>query len=450
MSAGQKKILFIFWCLGLVCFFRWETFITPFGNDEGIYAYLAQQVGQGAVLYHDVTELKFPLLMWLAAPITRLPGLTQINLLIFDLLVALLTVGLFCRIIRKYTDAFFWPTTAFIIFTNAHRISQGGFMTEHYIVLFVLLAWSFWLREHPSIWSDLLAGCCFALAAFTKQVGVVTVVALGLYALWRCRKEPEIFHRCLYVAGGFFCIAAAVLFYLQATGVLLGFWQDCIVDIFLYREAQGRSPLLDFLWAALDNIISVALLWFMVFAALFKKTTQPLRTLFLLCAILEFLAFAIGKTFFTHQILPLAPTLGFIVALSLPEKFYFQYRKALLVLLAIALLAQSFFTVKACRRFPDLLDDYRLARYIEQNSTPQDVLDSGSEATRIAFLAKRKHFYKRPYMAYPFSPEEIAYIREEFNRLKPLYAVDGLSVFANPADYRFDKAFGRHKLWRRI
>jgi 4-amino-4-deoxy-L-arabinose transferase-like glycosyltransferase len=419
---------------------------------------MGQQVGQGAVLYRDVTDNKPPMIFLVGALVAQLPGVNQINLLIFDTLIAGLSILLFCLIIRKYTSAVFWPTTAFIIFTNAHRISQGGFLTEHYLLFFILLAWFFWLKDSPSLWTDFWSGVCLALAFLSKQVAVATLAGLGIYILI-CRNF-SLLRRYLWLLSGFIITVGLCLFYLSVQGALANFWQDCVVYLAQYRQQQGQNPWGDFLAVILDNLASAALLWFL-FAAAWRqnKLQNPLRLLFIICAVLEFLAFTAGKTFYGHQILPLAPTVGFLIVLSLPEKFYtqniskrtklIQHRTVLVIFLAAALVFQVYYTIRAFKQFPALLDDYRTAKYIEYNTNPADYLYAAHENTRIAFLAKRRHFYKRPYMAYPFSAEEREFIQRRFDSVKPLYIINDLPVYAQTQDYFLEKEIGRYKLWRR-
>ncbi|GBR75514.1 putative glycosyl transferase [Candidatus Termititenax persephonae] len=447
----NRKWLLVLWCLALLAFFRLEIFISPLGQDESVYAYMSQQVGQGAVLYRDVTDNKPPVLFWLAAAVTRLPGVNQINILILDTLIAALSVWLFYLLACKFTANTFWLTTAFIIFTNAHRLSQGGFLTEHYVVFFVLLAWWLWLRDKPLPGTDILAGACLALAFLSKQTALATCAGWGLYILLYLRRDFNLFYRGLRVLGGFLSVLALSLLYLYAQGALAYFWQDCVVHLMQYRVQQGRNPWGDFLAVIVDNLASVALLWFMLALALCQRGTQntKYRTLMLICLFLEFLAFTAGKTFYGHQILPLAPALGLLSALSLPEKFYLRYEKVLLALLAVSLLLQTYYTWRAFRQFPDLLDDYRAANYIAQNTAPEDFLYAAYGDARIAFLSRRRHFYKRAYLAHAYSPAEQIFMQKEFDRLRPLYLLNGWPAYANPAAYRLEKEIGRYKIYKR-
>lgn len=447
----NNRTLFVVWCLGLLLFFRLELFISPLGHDEAIYAYMGQQTGQGAVLYRDVTDNKPPVIFWAGALVSRLPGVNQINFLIFDTLISGLSVLLFYLIIRKYTSAVFWPTTAFIVFTNAHRISQGGFLTEHYLLFFALLGWWFWLREKPPRWTDLLSGACFGLAFLSKQVALATLAGLGLYALVPVHRESTALRRYLYLLCGFTAIVGLTLVCMYRQDVLAAFWQDCFADLILYSQYQGNDPFGSFLAVIIDNLASAGLFWFMFFAAWSSKTTRnkSWRWLFIFCLFFEFLAFISGKTFYGHQILPLAPALGLFIAVSLPETLYERHKKLLAVLLALAMGLQTYYTLRALKSFPDLLSDYRTAEYIKQNTKPADYLYAAHENVGIAFLAKRRHFYKRPYMAYPFAAEERKFIQQKFDRVKPVYVIDDLPVYARAADYFLEKEIGRYKLWRR-
>jgi 4-amino-4-deoxy-L-arabinose transferase-like glycosyltransferase len=452
ITLNRNKILFIAWCLALLLFFRLEIFLTPLGHDEAIYAYMSQQISRGAVLYRDVTDNKLPVLFWTAALVCRLPGLPQLNLLAFDTLVALCCVGLFYLIIRKYTNAVFWPVTAFIIFTNAHKISQGGFLTEHYLLFFVLLGWWFWLCRAHTQWTDLLSGISFGLAFLSKQVAVATLAGLGIYTLWRMREEPGLLRRYLTLLLGCCLMVGLVLLVLFGQGVLYNFWQDCFVDLWQYSAASSlRDTLENFILVVIDNAVSVGLIWFLIGLALCQKVTQnSLRGLFLICALLEFFSFAVGKTFYGHHFLQLAPVLGIIIALSVKAETYLRWKWFLASLLTAALLVQIHYTVRAFGQLADLRADYQTAQYIRQNTKAQDVLFASTENTRLAFLAELRHFYKRAYMAYPFSPEEQSFIQQEFDRLQPVYLIGGVPEYAKAEDYRLEKKIGRYEIYGRV
>jgi 4-amino-4-deoxy-L-arabinose transferase-like glycosyltransferase len=441
----------VVWGLGLLLFFRLETFLTPFGHDESIFAYMGQEISRGAVLYRDVTDNKPPLIFYVAAAVAKMPGLQQMYLLGLDFLVALVCVVLFYLLIRKWTAAVFWPTTAFIVFTNAHKISQGGFLTEHYLLLFVLLAWLCWLRERSSVRTDILSGIFFALAFFAKPVAAATVGSIGIYALFNLRRQPKTFYRVLWLGVGWLLTIILALLALAWQNVLLNFWQDALLNLSQYQAALSfKDFFANLILAIVDNLGTVGLIWFLFGLALWRGQNHAFRSLFVLCFVLEFVVFAMSKRFFGHYFLQLAPALGFIVALSLNDKHYEFYKRWLIILLGIALFWQAYYTLRASWRITELLDDYRVAAYIRQGTTRADYICSGGENIRIAWLAGRRHFYKRPYVSGNYFTGEMPLIVERFNETKPIYILDDIPAYANSASYQVDCQIGRYKIWRRI
>ena len=158
-------------------------------RDEGEYAYIGQQILQGAVPYADIYNQKTPFVFYFMAITQELFGssLSAIRLstalwgLAATVVIYLLAQTLFGRL------AGLWTAAVFSIMTLDECGVVHSANTEFFMLFWIALAVYFWVRRFGNtrpIW-PLLAGAAAAMAYQTKQIGAVVLFFLTIDPLWR-------------------------------------------------------------------------------------------------------------------------------------------------------------------------------------------------------------------------------------------------------------------------
>jgi hypothetical protein len=314
-------------------------FVTPMGQDQGLYNAVAQQIVHGAVPYRDAWDPKPPGVFyahaavlsvisdpWRVCHVGKLPGLSRSDLQprcgtlifeVFDYLYGLL-LGVVVAVLAR-SVGLGWPATSLafgftVICANMALIDVEGSTPEKLALLpavGVVVAGLVFLRTDRRRWL-VVAGLLAASAALFKPTGLASVVALTPYLIMRRRGRmlPWLWVPLLSVLGATWVTFAA-----------MGAGPDILEATLGYNMARlqfqaGRIPLAAAaaLWEMFRE--GMALPWLLAVIGLpLAWRSAPLVALW---AVLDVLALFAGGTKFTRvYFMQLVPSCGVLAAIAL-------------------------------------------------------------------------------------------------------------------------------------
>jgi hypothetical protein len=314
-------------------------FVTPMGQDQGLYNAIAQQIVHGAVPYRDAWDPKPPGVFyahamvlsvisdpWRACHIGKLPWLSRSDLQprcgtlifqVFDYLYTLL-LGVVVAVLAR-SIGLGWPgaSLAFgftVIYASMALIDVEGGTPEKLALLpavAVIVAGLVFLRTDRRRWL-VLAGLMAASAALFKPTDLASSGALTLYLVTqrRGRMLPWLWVPLLSALGATWVIFAAMgagPHILEAT---------LAYNVARFQFQAGRIPLaaVAALWEIFRD--GMALPW--VLAVLALPWAWRSARLVVLWAVLDVLALCVGGTKFTRvYFMQLVPSCAVLAAMAL-------------------------------------------------------------------------------------------------------------------------------------
>jgi len=126
------------------------------GVDSSVFAAVGQHINHyGSVIYRDIWDHKFPGIFFINAAIFRLLPEVPYSIQLFEMAYGCLTSIAFYGLLRQFIDR---PSLqicgafAFAFFSNLHLLTEGGNLTENYMLLPLLGEFTDKIiQEHPSI-----------------------------------------------------------------------------------------------------------------------------------------------------------------------------------------------------------------------------------------------------------------------------------------------------------
>ncbi len=220
-----------------------DSLIVAHGKDLSVYIYIAQGVADGDIPYLDRWDNKGPLTYLLTFAGTVMGGAYGIWLLGAAFLLS--STWFAFKVTREAygTTAALLATTLFLFCFR--RVADGGGLTEHYAILFQLMALFLFVQlrngnAKRDAYFCLVIGALGA-AAFLLRPNLVGVwLAIGLYwlvQLWIFRHR-DILKRMLWsIAGGLVTLTIVAMAF-AALGALGALWDAVIVYNFTYSDAS--------------------------------------------------------------------------------------------------------------------------------------------------------------------------------------------------------------------
>jgi hypothetical protein len=174
--------------------------------DSGIYAYIAQQINNGKILYKEVWDYKFPGIYYIYAFVFKIFPDSRWTLYFLDIFTNVTMLILIFLILRKFKfENFFWIVS--LLFITTYRIYvcfSGGNLTEHFFIFFFLIS-LYLLLEKPTKIKDFILGNCFIWLLMLKQPYCLIVFVLFLFFKNRIFKgEIRFFMSGCFISFAFF------------------------------------------------------------------------------------------------------------------------------------------------------------------------------------------------------------------------------------------------------
>lgn len=432
----------------LVC--RMRLLDVPLERDEGEYAYAGQQLLQGIPPFESIYHVKLPGIYAAFAVMETFFGQTHkaihFGLLIVTILSAIVLFQIGKRIFNPLSGAL--AASVFCILSLSQKFQGFSANAEHFVVLPALLGILFLIRavspsptngQETNGWkrflhqfgegkwgSFFLSGLFLGISYTMKQHGMFFIAFSGIYFFYKWIKSKPLDWKYFFVNGfvfalgvflplGIICLIFLNLglfekfwwwtWYYPREYVSLVSWEDGLVNFKrTFNPAQGEGTgIWDIFWL-------LVLLAGAGIIGLIKERNWNQLFFTIGLFIFSFIAVSAGFSFYPHYFLHIAPAAGLLCAsgsqfisgfFKKSNIFFLNYYLGAAVLLIFILsgirnekdylfkmsgteVARSTY---GGNPFPESLD---IAKYIEQNTSPEDKIAVFGSEPQIPFYAKRK------------------------------------------------------------
>ncbi len=459
----------------LFLLFAYPFIFIPFGNDQGIFAYIGTIINKGGMPYRDAWDLKPPVIYYLYSFGLKIFGSSMMSIRIFDFAYFCITFFsiylLGSLLFNKRVGVFSGLVLGILyFFTNDFwTLSQcESFMILPMILSIYLSCLGIKNHSWPMLFGS---GVLLSVVFMTKLTGIVLFVPIVLYILFETYMQKGIWDiahissRILILIAGFFVTTSIFFLWFYIRGVL----SDLIYTLFVYDAAHFRSALklnIDYPHLSFAGFMRryLFLLIPALLSFLIKKNRQmrSAKVLLYCWAVAAIFAFFVQARYFHYHMLPVIAPLallgsqGFLSFWSysaLSKRVLFIKAKILLIsaiafFLCIAiyphvLLTYSFtksflqdtVATESYSRFFTTQGGFSLstitkaAQYIKKNTAKENSIFVWGFQPLLYFLSERqaptRFFFSAPLIA-PFNIKKNEWREEVFADLKrkpPYYII---------------------------
>ncbi len=383
------------------------------GVDSSVFAAVGQHINQyGSVIYRDVWDHKFPGIFFINAAIFRLLPEVPYSIQLFEMAYGCLTSIAFYGLLRQLIDR---PslqvcgTLAFAFFSNLHLLTEGGNLTENYMLLPLVLVW-LWVTEYVHYrqkWQIFLAGVAAGCLLLIKPTGIYTLVAVGVFLA--VNIHAKFVKPLLFGALGAAIPLACFGIYLIANDAFPAFFDAAINynRAYLYRPDDTFSSSLLFWESTVRFIAYTALLILPALAAIVLSLwtrTQRIRVAFVVFwFVLDSIAIFSGMKFYRHYYLQTVPALVVLAVIGInlfaevigkakpPIRFggYIIAFVSMIALLVVPI-GNQVRAIGLAFSPQALTIDQVLGQYVANSTQPDEKVAMLGGATRFWFESKRQ------------------------------------------------------------
>jgi len=325
MNNYKITLNYILLFLILSFLFSYPFIFIPFGNDQGIFAYIGNVINSGGTPYADAWDLKPPVIYYLYSAGLKIFGHSMMGLRFFDFLyfgITLFSIYLLGALLFNKRVGLCSGLILGILyfFTNDFwALSQCESFMILPMILSVYLS-CLGIKNHS--WPMLFgSGILLSVVFMTKLTGIVLFVPIVLYILFETYSQKgtwKIVHissRILILITGFFISTAIFFLWFYMRGAL----SDFIYTLFVYDAAHFRSALnLNIEYPHLSFAGFMRRYLFLIIPALLSlliKTNRRMRSanVLLYCwAVAAIGAFFIQARYFHYHMLPVIAPLALL------------------------------------------------------------------------------------------------------------------------------------------
>jgi 4-amino-4-deoxy-L-arabinose transferase-like glycosyltransferase len=247
--SGKTEWLLLLAILAISFCLRLAFLHEPFERDEGLYAYVGQEILRGAIPYKDVIEIKPPGTFYLYAAGIGVFGDTTESIRLFTALYSLISVYFVYRIARYLSGPQAGLLAGFLyaIYSSGPLLQGSSSNTEVFMVMPLLAGTYLFLRGADTGRRVYLMGCGLAagMAMLIKTVALTQAVVL-FSACFFVRRSGSGFKGRGLDALGFavppLILALLTVSYFAYHGALADFFYWNIAFAGKYRSASITGP----------------------------------------------------------------------------------------------------------------------------------------------------------------------------------------------------------------
>jgi len=420
----------------------------PFERDEGLYAYIGQEVLRGSIPYRDAIEIKPPAIYYLYAAAIAIFGETTESIRIFTALYSLVSVYALFLLTNRVSGPKAGLVAALLqgTFSSSPLLQGSSSNTEVFLVLPLILAAYFLLRaiEEGERRYIFLCGVFYGCAMLIKTVAIPSVLLAvgGVFSL--ARPINTIREKALDLATLTFgpAILAAIMvgyfFFNQALGDFL-YWN--VTFAFRYRSTAVGGP--PFFWATymlLPVFLPLIVTALPTFVRLLFEPPSRKNYVVALSLPAALLGVILPGKNFPHYFIPLVPPFAMlagieIIRFSKTRGWRLHHGRVLLaIIFALPVYMQYKYyliytsdQVSVQKYGPLFVESLQVARYIKDRTLPSDYIFQWGLEMELYYLTARRS--PVPFTASIFvgwSKDSAAAIRqmlEGINQKTPKYIV---------------------------
>jgi len=456
----------------------------PFERDEGVYAYIGQEILRGEIPYRDTLDIKPPGVFYLYATGIALFGETTESIRLFTAFYALLTIISVYLVARRLRGGVAALCAALIYsaYSTLPHLYGSSSNTEVFLVLPLVLSSYFFLKiDSPRRnFYLMLSGFCSACAMLVKTVAIAQVLLLLLLLLVPLlgeRKLKAAVSDFFFFTVPMLLIAGGTMAYFAAKGAFeeLFYWNVIFPRTYMHSDLRGPNWFLVFAYLFIDIFPLFAIgvpstIW------IYLKTGNKDHLLVLLSIVAAFVAVILPGKLFPHYFILLLPPLAIAAGMGLGEvvgRSDGASRFASLLLFVLLLFpVQKYYRyyfvyspeeVSTKKYGPVFVKSYQLAEYIRENTLASDYIYQWGMSSELYFLSGRRSpnkFTSNYMLQWSPSPRlEVKVMTESIGRKKPKfiyidrYWADTLGydelMQLVAKDYSLDRKDGYGSLYRR-
>jgi 4-amino-4-deoxy-L-arabinose transferase-like glycosyltransferase len=431
-----KHSLLLLSVLALFLAFRWNTFNAPWERDEGDYAYSAWILDQGLNPYEDSISNKSPLVhytYWLAYkinPDALWPPKLLSAIFVFG---TTLLLGLIAK--KEFGPKMAYPAMFLSVPMLAfYLLAPFAANTENFMLfpLVALLAIFVYFRDSDKKWPWLFFGVLSSLAFFYKPICLYVIVFIFFFWMLRnfatYKKISFVLLNFIFFLAGFLSVSFLILLPFLMKNWLASLWEWTVWWNY-YHSKTFSFNWLSLKWTFINFL---AYWWVLVALMVFYVFKRPKMWIFYLS--LFSISFFTVFTTILHNYLLIIPFWVLMATASIKIISEFLCRKLKskytlerirntltfsIVIIIIFPVANSL--MFSPERFNIMVygvqpfeESVAVAKYVRENTKPDDFIFSNGSELEILYYAKRKHSsrFNSYFPMYEESPK-----KEEYNRI---------------------------------
>lgn len=399
----------------------------PFGWDQGIMAWVGSTILDGGMPYRDAFDIKGPVAHYVFALAQALFGHNLWGIRVLDLLGLASSGWLISRVVGRYADARTgtWSAVLFVLWfaglTFWHTAQPDGFAA-----MFLALGFLPLLRhDSPSLRRTLWAGVMVGLTIAIKPHYAVFLAVPGVHFAATVWRQPRVVavHLAVLTLGTAATVGSVVAWFAYRSAL------DALVEVHILYNAQAYTSgaslaigqrlrgIVEYVRSG--ELFVVLLPATLIGAARLYRTERAAMWTLTSWAALAFAGVVLQNKFFDYQWIPMFPPVAILSAVGMHSALTHgaaaRARRregdertptlghALFVVILLHAVVQPAFEVAnwasyvlGIRDEAAYYDtfgvpgpDHRMARYIEENSEPDDLLIIMGWNIEILYMTRR-------------------------------------------------------------
>jgi 4-amino-4-deoxy-L-arabinose transferase-like glycosyltransferase len=420
----------------------------PFERDEGLYAYIAQEILRGGVPYKDAIEIKPPAIYYLYAAGMMIFGESPTAIRIFTSFYSLLTVSAIFLLTRQISGRKAGLIAALLhgIFSSSPLLQGSSSNTEVFMLPPLVLGIHFLLRamdkgERKFIF---FCGLCCAAAMLVKSVAIPFVALAAMGTLLVPRPDNTIREKATDIATlalGPAILATLTVGYFFLNGATDDFLYWTIIFPRLYLSGMIQGP--PFLWTALflfPEFIALAIAATPTFIRLMFKVRGRRECIAALTLPAALIAAILPGKHFPHYFILVVPPLAMLAGIEIAMLFGSKRRRlgfeGLLLTAAFSFwvfmryeiyLLHSPNRISELKYGPVFVQSLEVARYLKERTLPSDYIFQWGLQMELYYLTSRRSpvpFTASLFVGWSKDPSDAARrLVQGINEKKPKYIV---------------------------
>ncbi len=422
-----KDLLFLALIILFVVFVRVRLLEVPLERDEGEYAYMGQLILQGIPPYSEAYNMKLPGTYLMYALMMSLFGQTVRAIHIGSMIVNCATILLVYLLGKKIVGDFagIISGATYAILSLSYSVLGFAAHATNFVVLpaigGALLLLDASGKEKTPL--HFFSGVLFGISFIMKQPGIFFFLFGATYIIYRhfSSRSAHLFPKLIALFLGAALPLIIVMLWLYASGVFPRFWFWTVVYAARYGSQVSPS---DAFSIFIQNFAFVAGSFFLIWtlsacglaAIFFHRRLNADRSFVLLLALFSFFSICPGFYFREHYFVTLLPAASLLTGIfidflgrgglsTLPRLMFIKppwsklTASAIFIAAALAgIIGQERYLFKdsparisrTVYGSDPFLESVKIARFIEERSSPSDRVAVFGSEPQIFFYAKRR------------------------------------------------------------